>query len=55
MVARVASVQNINAWTKAGVMIRSALTPDSAYAYMLVSASKGVHLQSRTTDSAAAV
>jgi hypothetical protein len=48
IVARVASVQqNVNAWVKAGVMIRETLDPGSAHAFMLVSASKGVAFQRR--------
>ena len=35
VVARVATVQNTNAWTKAGVMIRETLDPASAQASML--------------------
>ena len=48
VVARVATVQNTNAWTKAGVMIRETLDPSSAQASMLVSFSKGVVFQRRT-------
>jgi len=48
VVARVATVQNTNAWTKAGVMIRETLDPASAQASMLVSFSKGVVFQRRT-------
>jgi regulation of enolase protein 1 (concanavalin A-like superfamily) len=48
IVARVASVQNINSWTKAGVMIRETLDPASANAFMLVSYSKGLSYQRRT-------
>ncbi len=48
IVARVASVQNVAAWTKAGVMIRATLDPGSAHAFMLVSAGKGLAFQRRT-------
>ena len=41
-------MQNTNAWTKAGVMIRETLDPASAQASMLVSFSKGVVFQRRT-------
>ena len=49
IVARVASIQNVNAWTKAGVMIRNSLSPSAAQAFMLVAASstKGVPFQRR--------
>jgi phosphatidylserine/phosphatidylglycerophosphate/cardiolipin synthase-like enzyme/regulation of enolase protein 1 (concanavalin A-like superfamily) len=49
IIARVATVQNVNAWTKAGVMIRESLSPGAAHAYALVSASKGVAFQRRPT------
>jgi regulation of enolase protein 1 (concanavalin A-like superfamily) len=48
IVARVATVQNVNSWTKAGVMIRETLDPGSAQATMLVSPSKGSAFQRRT-------
>ncbi len=51
IVARVASVQNVNSWTKAGVMIRDTLEPGSAHASMLVSYSKGTAFQRRTLTS----
>ena len=46
--ARVATIQNTNAWVKAGVMIRQSLDPGSAQAFMLVSYSKGLAFQRRT-------
>ena len=52
IVARVASVQNVNAWTKAGVMIRQTLDPQSANASMLVSPGKGLTFQRRTFSGA---
>ena len=57
IVARVASIQNVNAWTKAGVMIRNSLSPSAAQAFMLVAASplKGVPFQRRPSDGAASV
>jgi regulation of enolase protein 1 (concanavalin A-like superfamily) len=48
VVARVATVQNTNAWTKAGVMIRETLDPSSTQATMFVSFSKGAVFQRRT-------
>jgi regulation of enolase protein 1 (concanavalin A-like superfamily) len=47
IVARVESVQDVAAWTKAGVMIRESLDPGSAQAFMLVSAGKGLAFQRR--------
>jgi len=55
IVARVASVQNVNAWTKAGVMIRGSLSAGSAQAFMLVSSGKGVAYQRRLSDGATSV
>ena len=50
IVARVASVENSDPWVKAGVMIRGALTADSAQALMLVSPGKGLAFQRRLTQ-----
>ena len=57
IVARVASIQAVNAWTKAGVMIRGSLSASSAQGFMLVasSASKGVNFQRRRADGGATV
>jgi regulation of enolase protein 1 (concanavalin A-like superfamily) len=54
-VARVATVQNTNAWTKGGVMIRETLDPGSAQALMLASYSKGLAFQRRTVAGGASV
>jgi regulation of enolase protein 1 (concanavalin A-like superfamily) len=48
IVARVASVQNVAAWVKAGVMIRAELTAGSAHAMMMVTPGKGNAFQRRT-------
>ena len=50
IVARVTSVQNVANWTKAGVMMRSSLSPASAQGYMLVSSAKGLAFQRRLAD-----
>ena len=55
IVARVASVQNINAWTKAGVMIRETTDPGSSQAFMLLSYSKGTAFQRRPTTGGGSV
>ncbi|HEY6213243.1 MAG TPA: phospholipase D-like domain-containing protein [Vicinamibacterales bacterium] len=47
--ARIGSIQNTNAWAKAGVMIRESLDPGSKHAHMLASAAKGDALQWRPT------
>ena len=51
IVARVASIpQGVNAWVKAGVMIRASLSAGSPHALMLASASKGMAFQRRAQD-----
>jgi regulation of enolase protein 1 (concanavalin A-like superfamily) len=55
IVARVASVQNVASWVKAGVMIRETLNPSSTHAFMLVSAAKGVAFQRRETTGGTSV
>jgi len=47
VVAKVESVDNTNAWAKAGVMIRETLNPDSAHAMMVVTPGSGVSFQRR--------
>ena len=47
IIARVASVQYADKWTKAGVMIRETLAAGSAHAFMLVSPGKGLAFQRR--------
>jgi regulation of enolase protein 1 (concanavalin A-like superfamily) len=55
IVARVASIENVAAWVKAGVMVRASTDPASAHAFMLVSAGKGYAFQRRTADGATSV
>jgi endonuclease/exonuclease/phosphatase family metal-dependent hydrolase/regulation of enolase protein 1 (concanavalin A-like superfamily) len=45
---RVTGVENINAWTKAGVMVRETLNVNSKHGFMLVSPGKGLAFQRRT-------
>src|SRR5258708_34732026 len=47
IIARVDSVLAADAWSKAGVMIRSSLSAGAAQGFALVSAGKGVAFQSR--------
>ena len=47
LIAKVESVENTNAWAKAGVMIRETLDPDSAHAMMVVTPASGVSFQRR--------
>jgi hypothetical protein len=52
---RVDSVQNVNAWTKAGIMIRGNLNPGSLHASLFVSPGKGVAFQRRTAENGVSV
>lgn len=47
VIARVAAIEYVHDWVKAGVMIRHSLAPDSAHALMLVSPGKGLRFQRR--------
>ncbi|MCU1381457.1 MAG: hypothetical protein JWL71_154 [Acidobacteria bacterium] len=47
IVARVATVENVQPWTKAGVMIRDGLMAGAANAAMIVAAGKGLSFQYR--------
>ena len=47
--ARVASVEHVHAWTKAGVMIRGSLAAGSAHAAMIVTPGKGLAFQYRAS------
>ncbi len=49
IVARVASIEGVQAWTKMGVMIRASTSAGAAHAFMLVSIGKGLAYQRRTT------
>ncbi len=53
VIARVASLQQADVWSKAGVMIRESLTAGSRHAFMMVSGSQGWGFQRRiaTDDS----
>ena len=55
IVAKVNSVQNTNAWAKAGVMIRETLDPDSAHAMAFVTPGNGVVFEYRPTTGGANV
>jgi regulation of enolase protein 1 (concanavalin A-like superfamily) len=45
--ARVRSIENTHVWTKAGVMFRESLAPDSKQVDLVVSAARGVAMQYR--------
>jgi hypothetical protein len=53
--ARVDSVQNVNAWTKAGVMIRENLNAGAVHAGLFASPGKGVAFQRRTVENGISV
>jgi regulation of enolase protein 1 (concanavalin A-like superfamily) len=52
VIARIDSVTNANAWSKAGVMIRSSLTSGASHAFAVASAAKGLAFQRRRTNGA---
>lgn len=54
VIARVASVSNTHAWTKAGVMLRESLDANAAFAMMLVTPTSGVSFQYRASAGAQA-
>jgi endonuclease/exonuclease/phosphatase family metal-dependent hydrolase len=47
LVAQVSTIEQVNAWTKAGVMMRDSLTTNSPHAFMFVTPGKGVVFQRR--------
>ena len=49
IIARVAAVQNIDPWSKAGVMIRESLNANAANAFIAVTPSNGVTWQTRSS------
>jgi acetylxylan esterase len=49
IIARVASVQNVDPWSKAGVMIRESLAANAANALIAVTPGNGVTWQTRST------
>jgi glucose/arabinose dehydrogenase len=49
LIARVTGVTNTNAWTKAGLMIRSSIHPASSHASIFITPTSGVTFQRRTT------
>ena len=55
IVARVDSLQNVDAWTKAGVMIRADLTAGAANALAGASTTHGMFFQSRASQGAQSV
>jgi regulation of enolase protein 1 (concanavalin A-like superfamily) len=52
---RVRSLEDTHAWSKAGVMFRETLAPDSKHVMAIVSSSRGIAMQSRSTTGGASV
>ena len=52
VVSRVATLEKVDAWVKAGVMMRESLSANSRHAFMLVSPGKGLAFQRRTSTGA---
>ena len=52
---RVDSVQNVHAWTKAGLMVRTSLDPGAPQASIFVTPGKGVAFQRRTSQGATSI
>jgi regulation of enolase protein 1 (concanavalin A-like superfamily) len=48
--ARVAALDDVHPWTKAGLMVRASLDPGAAHGFVLVSAGKGLAFQRRPSD-----
>ena len=55
IVARVASLENVDPWTKAGLMIRQTLSAGSAHASMFVTPGRGLAFQSRASSGGTSV
>ena len=49
-IARVASLQNTDSWSKAGLMVRDSLDPGAANAFIAVTPGNGLMFQSRSSD-----
>lgn len=50
VIARVVDIENTNSWAKAGVMIRSSLSPYASNAMMAVTPARGIEFQYRAND-----
>jgi hypothetical protein len=53
VIVRVKSLQNVNAWTKAGIMFRETLDPGSKQVMAIVSPAKGIAMQYRASTGGA--
>ncbi len=54
IIVKVNSVENTNAWVKAGIMIRESLAPGSRFAALYATPGNGVHFQARMLTEGAA-
>ena len=52
---RVQSLENVDAWTKAGVMFRESTAPGSKHIMLIVSPGKGISIQARTVTGGASI
>jgi hypothetical protein len=55
LITHVDSVQNVNPWTKAGLMIRTSMAADAMHAFLFVSPGKGIAFQRRASNGAISV
>jgi hypothetical protein len=55
VIARVRSIEDANAWSKAGVMFRESLDPGSKQVMAIVSSSRGLAMQSRSVSGGTSV
>ena len=55
IVSQVTTIENVHAWTKAGVMLRETLAPGSRHASMFVSPGKGLAFQRRRVTNGSSV
>jgi regulation of enolase protein 1 (concanavalin A-like superfamily) len=55
IIARVATIENVHAWTKAGVMIREHTGPSSRHVSLFASPSRGIAFQRRLSEGGASV
>ena len=55
LVTRVESLQNVNVWTKAGLMLRGRLDAGSAHASIFITPGKGVSFQRRPADNGTSI
>ncbi len=55
IVTKVSTIDNVNAWVKAGVMMRESLSANSRHAFMMVTPGRGLAFQRRTSTGGSSV